>query len=489
MYIQLLTNIDWVSVGIGCGVGLGLYAVFAGRQKKALKEQFNELLNRQQILQSQFNEKQQQVAQQQQILQQLQLDHSEQRDETQHFKTRFVEQEKHSQQYKQFWQQADAELAQLRNELNQRDVELSTQRNTLEQKELHFKEQLNHIKESKEQLKKEFENLANQILEEKSQRFKVLNQESIEQLLKPVQGELKGFRDKMESIHVEDLKQRAALKTELLHLQAKSQAITEQADKLSNALQGQKKTQGNWGELMLENVLDSAGLRAGTDYKREVSFNTEDGRLRPDVVVYLPQGRHLVIDAKTSLNAYTRYVNADNELEAQQAIKEHVEAVKARINELASKSYDRLPGLNSPEVVVMFVPIESAFVEALKYQSDIYQQAIEKNILVATPTTLLTSLNIVKQLWRFEEQTKYSKELASRAERFYSKLNGFLTSMEGVGKQLDKAKESYDKAFSQLYRGKGNLIKQASEFKELGVSVQKELPAETLERAQLELDE
>ena len=240
---------------------------------------------------------------------------------------------------------------------------------------------------------------------------------------------------------------------------------------------------------MLENVLDSAGLRAGVDYQREVSFNTEDGRLRPDVVVYLPQQRHLVIDAKTSLNAYTRYVNADTELEAQQALKEHVAAVQSRINELgASKAYDRLPGINSPEVVIMFVPIESAFVEALKYQSDIYQQAIEKNILVATPTTLLTSLNIVKQLWRFEEQTKYSKELAARAERFYNKLNGFLTSMEGVGKQLDRAKESYDKAFSQLYRGKGNLIKQASEFKELGVSVQKELPAESVEKAQLELD-
>jgi len=161
----------------------------------------------------------------------------------------------------------------------------------------------------------------------------------------------------MELIHVEDLKQRAALKTELLHLQAKSQAITEQADRLSTALQGQKKTQGNWGELMLENVLDSAGLRAGVDYQREVSFNTEDGRLRPDVVVYLPQQRHLVIDAKTSLNAYTRYVNADTELEAQQALKEHVTAVQSRINELASKAYDRLPGINSPEVVIMFVPM------------------------------------------------------------------------------------------------------------------------------------
>ena len=489
MYIQLLTSIDWISVGVGFATSTALLsAVYAGRRKRLL-QQINEQQQQLLLTQTQFNDKQQQyvaLADEHDLLQQS---HQEQRDETQHYKTRCTEQEKQSQQYSHYWRKAEAELTTLRGEYNERNVELNNMRTMLEQKQTHFEQQLQHIKDSKEQLKKEFENLANQILEDKSQKFKTLNQESIEQLLKPVQGELKGFRDKLESIHVEDVKQREALKIELLHLQAKSQAITEQADKLSNALQGQKKTQGNWGELMLENVLDSAGLRAGSDYKREVSFNTEDGRLRPDVVVYLPQGRHLVIDAKTSLNAYTRYVNADNELEAQQAIKEHVEAVKARINELASKSYDRLPGLNSPEVVIMFVPIESAFVEALKYQSDIYQQAIEKNILVATPTTLLTSLNIVKQLWRFEEQTKYSKELANRAERFYSKLNGFLTSMEGVGKQLDKAKESYDKAFSQLYRGKGNLIKQASEFKELGVSVQKELPAEILERAQLELDE
>ncbi len=488
MFSQLLTSIDWLSVGVGVTAGGVLCSLVSASLSKKLKQQLSEQQQQMSLLQSQFDNKTLQYTQWADDHELLEHTHQEQRDQAQHFKTRFTEQEKQSQQYNQFWQKAEAELSALRKQYSQRDVELNNIRTTLEQKQQHFSEQLAQIEQSKEMLKKEFENLANQILEEKSQKFKVLNQESIEQLLKPVQGELKGFRDKMESIHVEDLKQRAALKTELLHLQAKSQAITEQADRLSNALQGQKKTQGNWGELMLENVLDSAGLRAGVDYKREVSFNTEDGRLRPDVVVYLPQGRHLVIDAKTSLNAYTRYVNADNELEAQQAIKEHVEAVKARINELASKSYDRLPGLNSPEVVVMFVPIESAFVEALKYQSDIYQQAIEKNILVATPTTLLTSLNIVKQLWRFEEQTKYSKELAARAERFYNKLNGFLTSMEGVGKQLDRAKESYDKAFSQLYRGKGNLIKQASEFKELGVSVQKELPAESVERANLELD-
>lgn len=360
---------------------------------------------------------------------------------------------------------------------------------SLDEKQLHFTEQLRQLSDSREALKREFENLANEILERKGKAFKELNQESIYHLLKPVQTEMQGFRQKVESIHVEELKQRSELRAELINLQNLNRQITDQADKLTNALQGQKKVQGNWGELMLENVLDNSGLRLGTDYKREVSFTTAEGRQRPDVIVYLPQNKHLIIDAKTSLAAYTRYVNAENDLESQQALAEHAHAVAARINELADRDYYKLPGLNSPEVVIMFIPIESAYVEALKYDNTLYQRAIERNVLVATPTTLLTSLNIVRQLWRFEDQNKHTAELANRAERFYSKLNNFLLSMQDVGKQLDKAKGSYEKAFSQLYSGKGNLIKQAAEFKDLGVSVQKELPDELVELAQLEVGE
>ena len=360
---------------------------------------------------------------------------------------------------------------------------------SLDEKQLHFTEQLRQLSDSREALKREFENLANEILERKGKAFKELNQESIYHLLKPVQTEMQGFRQKVESIHVEELKQRSELRAELINLQNLNRQITDQADKLTNALQGQKKVQGNWGELMLENVLDNSGLRLGTDYKREVSFTTAEGRQRPDVIVYLPQNKHLIIDAKTSLAAYTRYVNAENDLESQQALAEHAQAVAARINELADRDYYKLPGLNSPEVVIMFIPIESAYVEALKYDSTLYQRAIERNVLVATPTTLLTSLNIVRQLWRFEDQNKHTAELANRAERFYSKLNNFLLSMQDVGKQLDKAKGSYEKAFSQLYSGKGNLTKQAAEFKDLGVSVQKELPDELVELAQLEVGE
>lgn len=395
----------------------------------------------------------------------------------------------------------DAQLSDLKQTLQQQKAEQQRQQadylaikekhdrllSTLEAKEQHFAEQLQLLQDNRQQLKQDFELLANEIIERKGKVFKDLSQQSLQQLLSPLQSDMKGFRDKMEHIHSEELQQRSSLKTELLNLQQLNIRITDQAEQLTKALQGQKKVQGNWGELMLENVLDNSGLRADIDYKREVSFQTEDGRRRPDAIIYLPQQKHMVIDAKTSLAAYTRFVNADDELERHQALAEHTQAVRDRINELADKNYYQLDGLNSPEVVFMFVPIESAYVEALKYDSSLYQRALERNVLVATPTTLLTSLNIVRQLWRFEDQNKHTAELANRAEKFYSKLKLFLDSMQGVGKQLDKARDSYDKAFGQLYSGRGNLIKQAAEFKDLGVAVKSEIDAELVDKARLEL--
>ncbi len=359
---------------------------------------------------------------------------------------------------------------------------------TLEEKESQFTDQLALLNNAKTEMKKDFELLANEILDAKGKAFKELNQQSIQNLLTPVQVEMKGFREKVETLHTEETKQRSELKNELLNLQKLNREITDQAEQLTTALKGQKKVQGNWGELILENVLDNSGLRLGKDYQREVSFKTEDGRKRPDAIVYMPQNKHLVIDAKTSLAAYTRYVNAENELESSTALAEHAAAIKDRIEELSDRDYYNLPGLNSPEVVIMFIPIESAYVEALKHDESLYQRAIEKHVLVATPTTLLTSLNIVRQLWQFEDRNKHTAELAERAGKFYNKLNGFLSSMQKVGDQIDSARQTYDTAMKQLYSGKGNLIKQASEFKDLGVSVQKELPAELLDKASLELE-
>jgi DNA recombination protein RmuC len=264
--------------------------------------------------------------------------------------------------------------------------------------------------------------------------------------------------------------------------------MTEEAHGLATALKGSVKKQGNWGELVLANILDRSGLREGRDYKREQSFHTEEGRKRPDVVVFLPQNKHLVIDAKVSLNAYTRYVNAEDEPTRALALKDHAAAVSERIRELSNRSYFDLPGLNSPEIVFMFVPVESAFVEALKADESLFQRAIEQNVLVATPTTLLTSLNIVRQLWRFEEQNNNTADLIDRAAKIYRKLVTFLESMETLGRQIDTVKTSYDKALGQLYLGRGNLISQAKHFETLGVSTKSALPEAIASRAMLELD-
>jgi DNA recombination protein RmuC len=379
-------------------------------------------------------------------------------------------------------------ISELQNEiqtLKTTNAEIMTQAH---EKEQSFKEQLSLLEENKRILKTEFENLSNEILSKKAQTFKETNQEAMQHLLTPVQSELKAFKEKMETLHNQETQQRAGLKKELEQLQKLNADITDQAHKLTTALKGEKKVQGNWGELMLENILDNAGLRLGKDYRREVTLVGEEGKFRPDAIVYLPQNKHLVIDAKTSFNAYTTYVNSEDEYERATALKDHVAAVRARLMELANKDYYKLENINSPEVVIMFLPIESAYVEALKADESLFQTALDNNILIATPTTLLTSLNIVRQLWRFEEQNKHTAELASRAEKFYSKLNTFLGSMDSVGKQLDKAKDTYEKAYGQLYKGKGNLIKQAAEFKDLGVSVQKEFPETLVERAKLELD-
>lgn len=379
------------------------------------------------------------------------------------------------------------------NELLTQDIKsLSVQKSeltaTLEAERKQSPEKLQLLNDAREQLSNQFKSLAGEILEDKSKRFTEQNQTNIGALLGPLKAQLNEFKDKVENIHIEDTKQQATLKAELNQLKDLNRQITEEAHGLATALKGQSKMQGNWGEMVLENILDRSGLRLGKEYRREVSFNTETGKSRPDVIIYLPQEKHLVIDAKVSLNAYTRHVNAEGEFERQLALKEHVAAISSRIKELSDRNYFELPGLNSPEMVFMFIPIESAFVEALRADETLFQKAIEQNVLVATPTTLLTSLNIVRQLWRFEEQNAHTAELAERAAKVYKKLSAFVGSMQGVGTQLDKAKDSFNKAMDQFTNGKDNLIKQANDFKRLGVLVQGTFPESLLAKAELELE-
>ena len=388
--------------------------------------------------------------------------------------------------------QAQRTHQQLHEQLATLGRELATATTRLEEERRQAEEKLSLLREMSETSRKaltdEFKNLANSIFEDKSKRFTEQNLEGLGQILTPFRERLTEFKTRVEEMHHQDAQQQASLKTELTQLKELNRQMTEEAHSLATALKGQSKMQGNWGELVLENVLARSGLQADRDYRREVSFTTESGRQRPDVIVYLPQQKHLIIDAKVSLNAYTRYVNADDELDRKAALREHVQAVSDRITELADRRYFDLGELNSPDMVFMFIPIESAFVEAMRADEQLFQKALERNVLVATPTTLLTSLNIVRQLWRFEHQNAHSAELADSASQLYQKFLGFISSMEDLGRKLDSAKASYTTAYSQLYSGRGNLIKRAKDFERLGVAVQKELPQELVDKAELELD-
>ncbi len=388
--------------------------------------------------------------------------------------------------------QAAGRVIELQRELGAAQQELAASTARLEEQRRHADEQLLQLRQVSESARKslteEFQNLANSILEDKTRRFSEQNLASLGNLLDPFKERLNDFKKRVEEIHYQDAQQQATLKAELAGLKELNQRMTTEAHELATALKGQAKKQGNWGELVLENVLARSGLQEGHDYRREVSFNTAEGKQRPDVIIYLPDAKHLIVDAKVSLNAYTRYVNSEDELERKQALKEHVKAVADRITELADRRYFELGDLNSPEMVFMFVPVESAFVEALRADETLFQQALERNVLVATPTTLLTSLNIVRQLWRLEKQNAHSAALADSASRLYHKFTVFIGTMEELGRKLDAARASYAKAFGQLYQGPGNLIKRAKEFEQLGVAVKGALPQYLVDKAELELD-
>jgi DNA recombination protein RmuC len=387
-------------------------------------------------------------------------------------------------QYKALEQKNDA-LQQRFTTLSSEQAQLQT---SLAERDDSYKKQLAHFEGQKKALGEEFKVLANEILDQKSKALQESSSTNLSALMAPFKQSIDTFKKEVQDIHHRETTQRSELHNELKHLQDLNQKITTEAHELSTALRGQKKLQGNWGEMVLESVLDSSGLQQGRDYEREKSFNTEDGRQRPDVIVNLPQGKHLIIDAKVSLNAYTRYVNSEGEAERQLALREHVRAVGDRIKELADRDYYKINELNSPEMVFLFIPIESAFVEALKADETLFQMAIENNVLVATPTTLLTSLNIVRQLWRYEDQNKHTAALAAKAESVFKKLNGFLASFEDVRKGLEKASAAYGKAENQLISGKGNLVKQVGEFKNLAPAIKAELPGYFAEKADLEID-
>lgn len=378
------------------------------------------------------------------------------------------------------YRELNSQYIKITNELTKLKTELSAR------DEMHARE-VKSFEAQKHQLAEQFKVLSNEILEVKTKTMQENSKLTLTAIMNPFQQAIEGFKKEVTEIHHRETIQQGELKKELETLKELNKQITTEAHALATALRGQKKLQGNWGELLLENILERSGLQKDKDYKREVSITTEEGKMRPDVIVYLPQKKHLVIDSKVSLNAYMDFVNAEDDGSRELALRKHINAVSSRIKELSNKDYYKLPGINSPEIVFMFIPIESAFVEALKADESLFQHAIENRVLVATPTTLLTSLNIIRQLWRYEDQNKHTALLASKADAVFNKLRNFLVSFDKIKKSLESAFSAYNTAESQLVNGKGNLVKQVNEFKKLAPAITGELPEYYTEKANLEI--
>jgi len=383
-------------------------------------------------------------------------------------------------------QQAEA----LNTELNRLQIELREQQVSLDKERRSANEKLELLEKNRDALKQEFENLANRIFDQKSERFSQQSRTSLDSLLNPFRDQLRDFRKRVEDVYTIETRDRQALRSEIKSLQALNQQITEEAANLTRALKGDKKIQGNWGELILERVLERSGLRKGVEYETQGSYRDDNNQLlRPDVVVHLPDRRNLVIDSKVSLVAYQQWVIAEEDEVRAESLKQHVEAVRTHIRALSEKDYSQLHGLHSPDFVLLFMPIEPAFVAAFQQDENLFAEAFERKIIVVTPTTLLATLRTIENIWRYERQSQNARRIADRAGAVYDKLRVFVEAMEKLGSQLHTAQGSYDSAMNTLTRGRGNLISQANRFVELGVRVKKELPRAIVDQAEVDSED
>lgn len=359
-------------------------------------------------------------------------------------------------------------------DLDRKLAELNADYRNLKQK---LEEQKTELAGMQEQLKEQFENLANRILEEKSEKFTRQNRENLDRLLKPLGENLESFKKKVEETYNEENRQRATLKEQIRQMAELNQQMSEDAKNLAKALKGDSKAQGNWGEVILERILERSGLTKGREYEIQQSSTTEDGRrLQPDVVVHLPEEKYLIIDSKVSLTAYERYVSADTEAETETALKQHIASLRAHIKGLSAKNYQQIHGDRSPDFVLLFVPIEPAFAAALHADGNLYYEAFERNIVIVSPSTLLATLATISSVWKQEYRNENVREIAKRGGALYDKFVLFLESMEEIGLRIKQTQASYEEAVQRLSKGRGNVIRQVEMLKEMKVDTTKKLP-------------
>ena len=346
------------------------------------------------------------------------------------------------------------------------------------------KEQKQEVEQLQEKFTKEFENLANKILEEKTNKFTEQNKENMKTILNPLQEKIQLFEKKVDDTHKESIDYHAALRQQILGLRDMNEKMSKETVNLTKALKGDSKMQGNWGELVLERVLEKSGLEKGREYEVQQSFTNEEGsRILPDVIINLPDGKKMVVDSKVSLTAYERFVNEEDDDAKATFLKEHVNSVKRHVDQLSDKNYQDIYEMESPDFVLLFIPIEPAFALALNEDNTLYNKAFEKNIVIVTPSTLLATLRTIDSMWTNQKQQENAIEIARQAGALYDKFEGFVSDLIKIGKKMDEAKVEYGNAMNKLVDGKGNLVRSAEKLKKMGAKAKKALPENIIKRA------
>ena len=355
----------------------------------------------------------------------------------------------------------------------------------LENLHLKNREQKEEVEKLQEKFTKEFENLANKILEEKSLKFTERNEKNIKAILTPLNEKIQLFEKKVEESQKESISIHAALKEQLLNLQSQNLKITQEAENLTKALKGDSKMQGNWGELVLERVLEKSGLEKDREYSVQQSFTLEDGtRVLPDVIINLPDGKKMIVDSKVSLTDYERFVNADDDEQQEKFLKDHINSLRRHVDQLSAKKYEDLYEMESPDFVLLFIPIEPAFAIAINQDNALYNKAFEQNIVIVTPSTLLATLRTIDSMWNNEKQQRNAIEIARQAGALYDKFEGFVGDLTKVGKKMDDAKNEYKGAMNKLVEGRGNIITSIEKLKKMGAKAKKSIPEPILKRAE-----
>jgi DNA recombination protein RmuC len=472
----------------GAAVGLGI-ALWRGKQELAdklgqqvalstqqehyLNSQLSNIESQLKTTQAQYQQAHAQLMQDQQLLGQIQ---------PQLMQIKQLEQEK------QHWLQQYQHMQQVASDLR---TQLESQAARFEQAQQASQEKLDLLEQAEKRLQEQFENLANKIFEQKQEKFNQASKAGLDSLLSPLKEQIEGFKRQVTDQYVKEGQERASLKTEIMGLKELNLQITQDAAALTKALKGDNKTQGNWGEVVLERILKESGLREGHEFDTQVALKNESGKsYQPDVVVHLPNDKDVVIDSKVSLAAYERYFNQQEDETARLLhLKEHVNSLRNHIKELGKKDYQDLKGLRTLDYVLLFIPIESAFLLAADHAPDLLKLAFDHNIMLVSPTNLLVALRTINNIWQYEYQNQNAQKIAEHAAKLYDKFHGFIGDMEKVGKAIEMSQKNYEGAMNKLSSGKGNLVRQVEQFRKLGVQTNKRLDSQLLEQADDDTDE